>query len=305
MTPEMLVQWFNRCGEPFTGCVYDVKTSKGMAKHSYVPRCSRCGGAGGSDKWKFTGWTCFDCGGSGRGPKRTESLYTAERLAKLNAAQAKREIVRATKSKIEEDRRIAERREKWQAFRNEHSALVEVLARHAERQEEGLENVNAFLADLGHKMQKYGSLSAAQIEAAENSIATIEAEQKEREQSQHIGRVGERITVILTVEHIVTMEGFNPVPGYGRTACYCYLSLCRDNAGNRVVYKGSHTLCAKGGKITVKATVKDHSEYKGERQTVIARPKVLGEWDDSASAFMVWDFTTNALIPMEAQLHVA
>lgn len=27
--------------------------------------CRRCGGAGGADQWRHTGWTCFDCGGRG------------------------------------------------------------------------------------------------------------------------------------------------------------------------------------------------------------------------------------------------
>jgi hypothetical protein len=29
-------------------------------------KCPRCGGAGGSDKWAFTGWTCNRCNGSGK-----------------------------------------------------------------------------------------------------------------------------------------------------------------------------------------------------------------------------------------------
>ena len=29
-------------------------------------KCPRCGGEGGSDRWKFTGWTCKRCNGSGK-----------------------------------------------------------------------------------------------------------------------------------------------------------------------------------------------------------------------------------------------
>jgi hypothetical protein len=28
--------------------------------------CNRCGGAGGADKWQMTGWTCYQCGGTGK-----------------------------------------------------------------------------------------------------------------------------------------------------------------------------------------------------------------------------------------------
>jgi hypothetical protein len=30
--------------------------------------CSRCGGAGGSEAWRHTGWTCYQCGGRGKWP---------------------------------------------------------------------------------------------------------------------------------------------------------------------------------------------------------------------------------------------
>ena len=42
------------------------------------------------------------------------------------------------------------------------------------------------------------------------------------------------------------------------------------------VYKGKH-LASKGDQVTLKATVKDHSVYKGTKQTVINRPKISRE----------------------------
>ncbi|AYK20477.1 hypothetical protein C0073_022335 (plasmid) [Aeromonas veronii] len=29
--------------------------------------CGRCGGRGGSEAWSHTGWTCYQCGGTGKG----------------------------------------------------------------------------------------------------------------------------------------------------------------------------------------------------------------------------------------------
>lgn len=53
-----------------------------------------------------------------------------------------------------------------------------------------------------------------------------------------------------------------------------YVHICRDEAGNTVVYKGK-SIAAKGDTIVVKATIKAHGERDGEKQTVIARPAVI------------------------------
>ena len=53
--------------------------------------CPRCGGAGGADQWKYTGWTCYQCGGTGKVFDKWKE-YTPEYEAKLNARrQAKAE----------------------------------------------------------------------------------------------------------------------------------------------------------------------------------------------------------------------
>lgn len=81
------------------GQPYDINLDKGAAKYDYESTCGRCGGAGGGPQWSHTGWTCFQCGGSGKGGVKTGKLYTADRLAKLNAAQAKRDAKSAAKTK--------------------------------------------------------------------------------------------------------------------------------------------------------------------------------------------------------------
>ena len=42
-----------------------LRTDKNGTKYYANYTCPRCGGAGGSDKWAFTGWTCYECGGTG------------------------------------------------------------------------------------------------------------------------------------------------------------------------------------------------------------------------------------------------
>src|SRR5208282_2709867 len=81
-----------RDGREFTGT--PQTNEKGKPFTSHVDRCSRCGGAGGSDKWAHTGWTCYQCGGTGKGSLVVSKLYTAEQLAKLNATRDKKNAVK-------------------------------------------------------------------------------------------------------------------------------------------------------------------------------------------------------------------
>lgn len=51
--------------------------------------CDRCGGAGGADQWKETGWFCYKCGGTGRIHGKYK-IYTPEYEAKLEARRKAR-----------------------------------------------------------------------------------------------------------------------------------------------------------------------------------------------------------------------
>ena len=52
----------------------------------------------------------------------------------------------------------------------------------------------------------------------------------------------------------------------------------RDEAGNAIVVKSpSFYGREKGDAFTLRATVKEHSEYRGEKQTRVERAAVLGD----------------------------
>jgi len=84
--------------------------------------------------------------------------------------------------------------------------------------------------------------------------------------SNHVGDIGQRIIIDGTVENTVSFDGF-----YGTT----YMTVIKDTDGNVYVYKGSRRIAKKGETVNLKATVKDHSEYNGVKQTVINRPKII------------------------------
>ena len=88
--------------------------------------------------------------------------------------------------------------------------------------------------------------------------------------SVYVGEIGERREFHLTVDRVHHFDG-----QWGLT----YFNICRDQDDNIVVYRGSNGWW-KGDKLVVMATIKDHSEFRGARQTIINRPKVH-DVDDS------------------------
>ena len=128
------------------------------------------------------------------------------------------------------------------------------------------------LIDIVGKLVKYGSISEKQtsfIATLLNKIAgraDIDAQRAvDKAASQHVGTVGERREFRLIVK---------AVPSFDTQFGMMFVHICRDEAGNTVVYKGK-SLAAKGDTIVVKATIKAHGERDGEKQTVIARPAVI------------------------------
>lgn len=100
------------------------------------------------------------------------------------------------------------------------------------------------------------------------------AEQKAR--SQYVGEVGERIVREVEYEghgRFMAKEMF----GYVETLIHNF----RDADGNKYIWitqKGIHV--SAGEKITIRGTIKAHTEYKGEKQTKLLRVKVEGAKDE-------------------------
>lgn len=126
--------------------------------------------------------------------------------------------------------------------------------------------VKASLGDFWQSMRDqvalYGGLTTNQhlavlsmIERAEKRVAAWKAPA-----SQWVGTVGERRMFVLSVRHVITLEG-----QYGTS----YLHIMEDADRNVVIYKGTKLY---EGIISVKATVKEHGEREGVKQTKIARP---------------------------------
>lgn len=258
--------WMTRLGTPYEAAkagidrpseILDANLTKGTARFEYLAKCGRCGGLGGSDAWAHTGWTCFECGGSKYAGMRDIHLYTAERLDKLNVTQAKRDATKAAKAaKKAEAQREAAKLARVE-FYAANGPVIDAISAYAEQ--------DSFIADLVAKLEEYGTLSEKQLAAALTAVARCKA----RAGSQFVGTEGTRVELTLTVERCIVLESF------GRFAAPT-IHLCRDENGNRVVYKGTgSSFPVTGETAKVKATIDRHDNYRGENQTHIARPKTL------------------------------
>lgn len=247
------IAYYRRYGtEPFVGRV-ERDEETGRPFHRYESACMRCGGAGGADKWAHTGWKCFDCAGSGKGPILRERLYTAEERARLDFAAAKREAKREAKAAAEREARRAPFYA-WKAA-NAH-VLEQVLAYGRE----------------DHKTQILANVDTFRIPAdwlvngAIMDIVRAGVREDLRLASAHVGEIGKRIDLELTCEKLIWMgDKYRP---------FC-IALMRDSSNNRIVYKGARPPLGEQQTGKFRATVSEHGERNGERQTIVQRLKDL------------------------------
>ena len=185
---------------------------------------------------------------------------------------------RATKRYI-----IANAQKTWTANTERAEEIVDALGAGRKYSDHGdhVGYVEGFMGSMASAFDTYGKLSPKQSEAVLKGIdarAARKAEWADKKAAldanrQHLGTVGEKITLTLTIAHIVVLEGM-----FGTTFIY----IMEDADKNVVIYKGNSTAVswtpegqprAKGDSLTITATVKEHGVREGVKQTVIQRPK--------------------------------
>lgn len=253
-----------------------VRTDKNGTKYFHDYTCPRCGGAGGSDKWQFTGWTCYECGGSGRGVKpQVIKEYTPEYRAKLDAATAKRHEKRVAKARQDNVAKQGEWKQE-QGFVDDRIHVSTVKDTYSIKSQakaaggkyrwfgwifsephEEFDTIE-LTADECLKENGWGNL-----DWRDDMIAIIEAKHPPKV-SDHVGQVGDKVE--LDVTYIRTG---NYSTKFGTT----YVHTFEDGDGNEFVWKTSSFGDFPAGKNHIKATIKDHDEYKGVKQTILTRCK--------------------------------
>ena len=270
-----------------------IKIDKNGTEYWGDYTCDRCGGAGGSKSWQFTGWTCYKCGGSGRlDSPIIEKIYTPEYEEKLAEQRARR----AEKKELKDREAFEAHREevlesKW-GFKN--NKTYKVLGNTYEIKEELKDLGGKFDYTLGWHLpedtDKYDTVEFTVDELLEEEIswfsyvddaleiisAKIEAlKPKTDKTSEYVGKVGERLTLTVKYVKSASFEAFDySRPWKGETVTN-YIHTFEDADGNKFVWRTGNVVDVKeGSEITLKGTIKEHKEYKGVKQTALTRCKV-------------------------------
>lgn len=122
-------------------------------------------------------------------------------------------------------------------------------------------------ARLDAERAEWEAKEKAEQEAKEAQIKALKAI------SQYVGQIGERIEFKGTYVRSGSWEQ-KSFSGFGITTMYIH--TFKDADGNVFTWKTQNGICLNYGEnVTVKGTVKNHSEYKDEKQTEVTRCKVF------------------------------
>lgn len=152
--------------------------------------------------------------------------------------------------------------ENWIERTPEYQAKLDAKreAKRAARQAE----LDAQAAEIARKAAEEEAKRKADEEAESARIAA------EKARSQYVGEVGQKVTVeavFLGSPHFERHLGWTTEP--------VYIHGFRDKDGNKLVWKTSKWLnLDEGQKVTITGTVKEHSEYREEKQTSLLRCKI-------------------------------
>ena len=278
-----------------------IRTDKNGTKY-YHNRCTcfKCGGTGMIEVYRpINGGECFDCNGAGWVEFESKE-YTPEYEEKLRVQAEKRAAKKLAKAREQAAELNAEFYSR-NGFNSEGKTYVvlgntfdikeELKAQgakwdrisrhwHMPTQPEGREFLELTADDMyfpdAAGVYDWRNQRLNPVEGKENYTDTIyKAEQslKAKEStSQHVGEIGEKLTVEVTYIHTSGWE--NDYGGYW-SCNMTYLHTFKDEQGNVFIWKTGKCIEADyGTKFTLKGTVKDHSEYTGVKQTALTRCKL-------------------------------
>lgn len=263
-----------------------VRTDRNGTRYFEDSTCGRCGGRGVIDCYQYVeGGICFECGGSGVAYKpEIIKVYTPEHDAKLAAQREaraqKREAERLAQAKKDYEANLikngfGKEGDEYVIYRvvgDTYSIKEELKALgckfrpsvgwYADRALEGYETQRMVAADVLEEGVFINWKDKSEVEALwiERQRASAEST------SEWQGEIGSRLELYLHIDRVFESEW--AVTSWKTRTSYMYLMSDKD--GNK--YKWSTTCWYKeGDDVHFKATVKDHTEYKSIKQTVLTR----------------------------------
>lgn len=153
---------------------------------------------------------------------------------------------------------------KWKEYTPEYQAKLDAKRKARQEQWEKEQAEERARAEAERKAKEEAERIAR--EAEEQRI------REEKAISQHVGTVGERIDIDVTFIKRAWFDMRTPT-GYILDTIFFY--TFKDDKGNVLVWKTTKCLDLESGdKVHVRGTVKEHSDYKDEKQTMLTRCKI-------------------------------
>lgn len=276
------------CGHPKWSY---IRTDRNGTRYFSDCTCRRCGGHGFIQCYGHVeGGRCFECGGSGiTDHPETIKVYTPEHDAKLAAQRQARADARIEAKRKEYREHMSDKLRELGFGIEEGIAVCYRVVGNTYEVKEQLKALGCkFKPQLGwYSAQDLEGFETQRLEAAEvchfdEEAITIEWEDAEQVKqkwtenirkaeestSRHVGNIGERIEINVHIDRVFESEFRVHGGEWGSRSSYMY--LMHDAEGN--IYKWSSSCYyVEGEDVKLRATVKDHIEYRGVAQTVITR----------------------------------
>lgn len=237
--------------------------------------CRRCNGTGRLKQYQhIADGECFNCWGSG-----IEDISWKEMTPEYEAKLEQRRLAKELKKVPEQNAKFFahegfdDEGNCWlvvdEANRDDLKAAGcrwnPVLGWHFMSKVEGYELHKVNVSEIG-----FANYVGAYIGFADNASDTVKSIRnsyaKIESTSEYIGSVGDKLET--SVKHVKTA-------GYDTMYGYMYVYTFADANGNLIVWKtGSVVEIDSSSSFVLKGTIKEHNEYKGEKQTIMTRCKI-------------------------------
>lgn len=260
-----------------------VRVDRNGTQYFASRRCRKCGGSGYINGYEhIDGARCWQCGATGFEPKAYQwKVYTPEYAQKLADKRRARMLAQApeeNRKKLEqlgfsEDGKthivLGDTFAIKDALKSAGAIFNDALGWHFAEQDDRFDTFEIDIRDVAEKndLNVWQMLPYAEVYAIIKEMKEALAPKSE---SEYIGNVGDTVSITATLVSVHTFT--THFTYYGETN---YIFKFADENGNTIVWKTSSWQDIKEGeRYELKGKVKEHSEYKGDKQTVLTRCRI-------------------------------
>lgn len=260
------------------GEVLETFEKKGKPYEKVIIICSRCGGDGNYSYNEVDGTICYGCQGSGVNIVERRILTEKEKEQREKAKQRREE-----KKEFERQQAEQEKENKIKEYIENNPIIYIAIDKDSYNKKDMLkQNGYKWLTWywVGHKQVEEVETISVNTEEVINEYGNIvdtiindkvreykkSLEEPNNTKNEWYGSEGDKI------EKEVTIEGRF---GYDTQYGWVNITIMKDAEGYTYKWSSKNYLGEKGTKKNIKATIKDHEEYKGQKQTVLTRVKAL------------------------------